>query len=72
MVFDDSCDHKVWNDTNEYRAVLFFDVDRPLKPSGRLLSRLAITGLRNSAYIKDAENNLRDWTRKTGTVSDAG
>ena len=65
-VFDDFYDHEVWNDTDEYRAVLFFDVDRPLKPLGRLLSRLAITGLRNSAYIKDAEKNLCDWARKTG------
>lgn len=31
MMFDDSYDHEVWNDTDETRVVLFLDIIRPMR-----------------------------------------
>jgi len=30
LIFDDTYDHEVWNDTDDFRAVLFMDIMRPL------------------------------------------
>ena len=58
VVFDDYYEHEVWNDTDETRVVLFFDVDRPMRPLGRLLNRAIIALFKQSAYIKDAKRNI--------------
>ena len=34
MIFDDTFNHEVWNDTDETRVVLFVDVLRPLPSPG--------------------------------------
>ena len=59
IVFDDHYEHEVHNDTDEERVVLFFDVDRPLRPVGHLLNRLMIRGIKRTAYVQDAMANLR-------------
>jgi len=59
VVFDDHYEHEVWNDTDEQRVVLFFDVDRPLRPLGRALNRLLIAGIKRSRYVQDAKDNIR-------------
>lgn len=59
IVFDDHYEHEVHNDTDEERAVLFFDVDRPLRPAGHLLNRVMIRGIKRTAYVQDAMANLR-------------
>lgn len=64
IVFDDYYDHEVWNDTDETRVVLFFDVDRPLRPLGRFVNRLMIAGIKRSAYVKDAQKRLKLWEDK--------
>ena len=47
LMFDDTFNHEVWNDTDETRVVLFVDVLRPypppgIKSTGRSSRRLAI------------------------------
>jgi len=64
IVFDDYYDHEVWNDTDEQRVVLFFDVDRPMRPLGRLANRLMIALIKRSAYVKDAQKKLQFWEDK--------
>lgn len=64
IVFDDYYEHEVWNDTDETRVVLFFDVDRPMRPLGRLVNRLMIAGIRRSAYVRDARKRLQVWEEK--------
>ena len=61
MVFDDTYDHEVQNNTDETRAVLFLDIDRPMAWRGRLFSRLLLTAIQWTAYVKDARSNLQDW-----------
>jgi aspartyl/asparaginyl beta-hydroxylase (cupin superfamily) len=58
VVFDDYYEHEVWNDSDDLRVVLFFDVDRPMRPLGRWVIRLLIGIFKQSAYVKDAKRNL--------------
>jgi len=64
VVFDDYYEHEVWNDTDDVRVVLFFDVDRPMRPLGRLANRLLIGIFKHSAYVKDGKRNL--WAQYGG------
>lgn len=66
VVFDDYFEHEVWNDTDTRRVVLFFDVDRPLRPFGALVNRLMLFAMKQSAYVKDAKRNARAWDDGTG------
>lgn len=61
FVFDDTFPHEVSNNTNEERVVLLIDVDRPMKISGRLASRLAMWLFKKTAYVKDARQNYEEW-----------
>ena len=64
VVFDDYYEHEVWNDTDEQRVVLFFDVDRPLRPLGRLVNSLLLAGIKHSPYVQDARRNMLSWERR--------
>jgi beta-hydroxylase len=61
LVFDDTYEHEVRNDTGEVRVVLFLDFDRPMDLPGRLVNRLLIAAIRSSAYVKDPLQNLAAW-----------
>lgn len=58
VVFDDYFEHEVWNDTDDVRVVLFFDVDRPMRPLGHWLNRILIGIFKRTAYVKDAKRNM--------------
>lgn len=62
--FDDTYPHEVWNNTDEHRAVLFIDVERPMRLPGRLVSRLMMWVLRRTGYYKDALRNQREWEKR--------
>jgi ornithine lipid ester-linked acyl 2-hydroxylase len=64
VFFDDTYPHAVWNDTNEERAVLLFDFERPMTRRAQWLSRLTIWLLRRTAYFKDARRNQRAWEER--------
>jgi beta-hydroxylase len=61
VVFDDSFDHEVQNDTDEPRAVLLFDFDRPMRLLGRTVHQGAVWALKRSPYFRDAKRNLAAW-----------
>jgi len=64
IVFDDHYEHEVQNNTDEERVVLFFDVDRPMRLPGWLLTQSLLSGLRYSAYVRDPMKNLHEWERQ--------
>ena len=64
LVFDDTYEHEVKNDTDEVRVVLFLDFDRPMDAFGRLFNRLLIAAIRGSAYVKDPLKNLAEWNAR--------
>lgn len=61
FVFDDTYDHEVRNDTDEYRVVLLVHVERPLKPLGRWISRAMLALIKASPYFRDGVRNMRKW-----------
>ncbi|HEB77322.1 MAG TPA: aspartyl/asparaginyl beta-hydroxylase domain-containing protein [Methylothermaceae bacterium] len=61
FVFDDTFDHEVRNDTDEYRVVLLVHVTRPMKPLGQWVSRMLIALIKASPYFKDGVRNMRKW-----------
>lgn len=62
--FDDTYHHEVWNDTDGERAVLLFDIERPMGLPGRVVSRAMIAALRRTAYYRDAIANQRAWEER--------
>ncbi len=64
LVFDDTYEHEVWNDTDEQRVVLFLDIERPLRLAGRLVSAALLRAIQWTAYVKDARKNLTDWEQR--------
>jgi ornithine lipid ester-linked acyl 2-hydroxylase len=70
FVFDDSMLHQVWNRTDEERAILLFDFDRPMRWPASALNRLAMAMLKRTAYYRDARRNLKKHAR--AQITDAG
>jgi beta-hydroxylase len=57
LVFDDSYEHQVWNDTDGLRVVLFVDFVRPLPFLINALNKLVIQLFMRSSLIKIAKEN---------------
>ena len=64
LLFDDTYEHEVRNDTAEARVVLFIDVDRPLDAIGERCRRMVLALLRASSYVKRPLANLERWNRR--------
>ncbi len=61
MVFDDTFNHEVWNETDETRVVLFVDVLRPLPFPESLINRAIVKAISWSPFILDAKRNQQAW-----------
>ena len=61
MVFDDTYNHEVWNDTDETRVVLFVDVLRPLPSPWDQLNRAIVKAIGYSPFVLDAKRNHEAW-----------
>ena len=64
VLFDDTYEHEVRNDTDEFRAVLFLDIDRPMDRVGTCFNRLVLRLMQTTHYVKDPLRNLADWNRR--------
>ncbi len=61
LIFDDTFNHEVWNDTDETRVVLFVDVLRDLPGYLSVPNRLFISSIQKSSFIQGALRNLEGW-----------
>ncbi|MDE3182021.1 MAG: aspartyl/asparaginyl beta-hydroxylase domain-containing protein [Bacteroidota bacterium] len=61
VVFDDTYEHEVWNNTGEVRVVLLIDVIRPFKSHLTLINNKIINLIGNSSYVKEAMENHKKW-----------
>ena len=61
VVFDDSYEHEVWNDTDEQRVVLFIDVDRPMRLPGKLLHKFLVALSKKTIFIREVHQHLRQY-----------
>ena len=64
IVFDDTYKHRVENNTDAVRVVLFLDVLRPLKFPASLLNRIILQLIRLSPFIQDARRNQVAWEKR--------
>jgi aspartyl/asparaginyl beta-hydroxylase (cupin superfamily) len=64
MIFDDTFNHEVWNDTDETRVVLFVDVLRPLPSPESAINRLIVKVIGYSPFVLDAKRNQEAWERR--------
>lgn len=64
ILFDDTYQHEVWNNTDETRVVLLLDVIRPLRFPANALNSLLINMIKHTGYVQDAKKNQEAWERK--------
>jgi beta-hydroxylase len=64
LIFDDSFNHEVWNDTDGWRVVLFVDFARPLRQPWHWLNR-SFVGLGALApFLREAGQKQKAWEQK--------
>lgn len=71
IVFDDMAEHEVWNDTDEYRAILMIQFRRPVSFLGRVVGTALQTAIRISPVGDEVRERLVDWDKRL-TDSEAG
>ena len=64
LIFDDTYEHEVWNDTDDERVVLFLDVVRPLRFPMNVLNWIVITAIARSPFIHDAKRRHLAWEER--------
>ena len=66
LVFDDTYKHRVENNTDGIRVVLFLDVLRPMGRFSSMVNRSILFLIRWSPFIRDARRNHQAWERRLG------
>jgi beta-hydroxylase len=61
LVFDDTYNHEVWNDTANTRVVLLIQVKRPLRHPGKWIADTFFSIIRRSAFVQEARDNVMAW-----------
>ena len=64
LIFDDTLEHEVWNDTDQTRVVLHLDFARPLRRPQRLLNWLVLHGFMFRPFIREGLFRARWWERR--------
>ena len=61
LVFDDTYQHEVWNDTCGTRVVLLIQFERPLRQPGKWVADTFLKVIRKSAFVQEARDNIASW-----------
>ena len=64
LIFDDSFNHEVWNDTSGWRVVLFVDFARPLRQPWHWLNRSFIGLGPLAPFLREAGQKQKAWEKK--------
>ncbi|MDE2148359.1 MAG: aspartyl/asparaginyl beta-hydroxylase domain-containing protein [Gammaproteobacteria bacterium] len=64
MIFDDSFNHEVWNDTGGYRVVLFVDFARPLRQPWAALNRGLLRLGPLAPFVREAGVRQKTWEQR--------
>jgi ornithine lipid ester-linked acyl 2-hydroxylase len=64
LIFDDTFNHEVWNDTDDTRVVLFVDVLRPLPTPWSQINKLIVKAIGYSPFVLDAKRNNEAWEKR--------
>jgi aspartyl/asparaginyl beta-hydroxylase (cupin superfamily) len=71
LVFDDTYDHEVRNETDGERAILFLDVKRPMKQPMAVLNDLVMGLLRYTPVVQNARENQKQWSKQLEAAEEA-
>jgi ornithine lipid ester-linked acyl 2-hydroxylase len=63
LIFDDTFNHEVWNDTEGYRVVLFVDFARPLKQPWHWMNRRLLKMGTLAPFLREAGEKQKNWER---------
>jgi beta-hydroxylase len=61
LIFDDSFNHEVWNDTGGYRVVLFVDFPRPLRQPWHWLNQRLLNAAPLVPFLREAGEKQKRW-----------
>ena len=61
LVFDDTYQHEVWNETDGTRVVLLIQFERPLRHPGKWFADLFLGFVKRSAFVQEARDNVAKW-----------
>lgn len=64
LLFDDTHEHEVHNETDEVRAILFMDVVRPFSPPMDTVNELLIKAISRSSFVERAKKNQEQWEQR--------
>lgn len=64
LVFDDTVEHEVWNDSDEVRVVLLIQFRRPVRSVGRFVGGAFLWAVRRSRFVQDARRGVRTWAEQ--------
>ena len=64
LIFDDTYNHEVWNDTDGFRVVLFVDFARPMKSPYNKFLHWLLKAAANTPLLKEAGDKQKNWEKK--------
>lgn len=64
LIFDDTWNHEVWNDTDGYRVVLFVDFERPLKWPWHWINHTILNLAPLAPFLREARGKQKAWEKK--------
>ena len=64
VVFDDTYDHEVWNDTDKTRVVLLIDVVSPFRGPLAWINRGIVTLIGKSSFVTEAMKKHLEWEKQ--------
>ena len=64
LIFDDTFNHEVWNDTDGYRVVLFVDFARPLKFPFHQMNETLLNVGALAPFLREAGEKQKKWEKK--------
>ena len=64
LIFDDTYNHEVWNDTDGHRVVLLVDFLRPLKFPFNLINKFVFSVSVFAPFVTETAANFKKWENK--------
>jgi len=68
FIFDDICNHEVWNETSEDRYILLIQIKRPCRRLGNVIQNVFLFAVRYSRFVQDIVRNIDDASHRVATA----
>jgi len=63
VLFDDTFEHEVWNETDSWRVVLLIDVPRPFPQPLAAINNFVLRIIEKTPFITDSQKKFRQWEK---------